>query len=224
MFEQIILGLGGAAIFVGAAAWLARSIVIHFLSKDFERFKQSLATESAAEVTRLKHSLELTASEHTKRISILLEHREELIAKLYVVLHNFFVAAEAFAETDADIPGRERSRNNNVRQLEKSVQEFKEIFYPNQIYFSEATASRLRELFDGVGARAAQFRVKMESIAAEYWFASGQKKQMLDSDIRDHADLAALWAEAAAFIVLNVPPAKVAVEREFRELLGVVRD
>jgi len=223
MIEQIILGLGGAAIFVGAAAWLTRSIVIHFLSKDFERFKQELATQSAAEVTRLKHSLELTASEHSKRISILLEHREELIAKLYVVLNGFFVAAEAFAELDASIPEDERSRNNSVRLLEKKVAEFRELFYPNQIYFSETTAARLRELFEGVGQRATKFRALMETVGAEIWFASNKQRRIQESEIRAHADLAAVWTEAAAFIAANVPPARVAVERELRELLGVIK-
>lgn len=220
LFEQIILGLGGAAILVGAAAWLARSIILHFLSKDYERFKQDLATESAAEVARLKHSLELTASEHSKRISILLEHREELIAKLYQLLHSLFLAAETFAKVGA--VGDQRHKENSSVALERKLSEFLELFDPNQIYFTESTATNVKELVEGIRKRVSDFREPFSAKAEAAWL--GEKRRLSEADICADGALMGAWGEAAEFIRVKVPPLRLVVEREFRQLLGVSTD
>ena len=204
MFEQILLSLGGTAILVGGAAWLTRSIVVHFLSKDFETFKKQLETQSAETTARLTHSLQLVAAEHETRTSILLERRAKVIAKLYRLLVEFLAAAESFAAI-ASFAG-EPTKPEKAKILHEKAIEFQKFFFPNRIYFNEVTCKNVDELVRGVWKSTSNLRIWWE--LNEQQSAAGVR--MMEA-----------WQETSNFITEKVTPLMSGVEREFRQMLGV---
>ena len=52
MYEEIIKLLGGTAIIVAAVAWLIRSLIVHFLSKDVEKYKEQLRAANDLELEK----------------------------------------------------------------------------------------------------------------------------------------------------------------------------
>ena len=93
---EIIQFLGGAAIFIGAVAWLARSIVTHLLSKDIEVFKQTLSSEAERDLAKFRSSLELENEKIRIKLSALEERRIVVLEELYLKLNDFSVVASNF--------------------------------------------------------------------------------------------------------------------------------
>lgn len=64
MLDDAIKFIGGTFVVSAILAWLIRSLVTHFLSKDVESYKLQLQSEAATELEKLKHQLRLVAAEH----------------------------------------------------------------------------------------------------------------------------------------------------------------
>jgi hypothetical protein len=54
IITTIVAAIGGSAVLVAVLGWLARSIIVHLLSKDIEVFKTNLQVESQRELAHLK--------------------------------------------------------------------------------------------------------------------------------------------------------------------------
>ena len=96
LWQAILLNFGGTATLVVILAWLARSIGAQLLAKDIERFKSELSAASAAATERLKHDLQLAATEHQVRYSKLQARRGEVIAEMYALLVEAHWASQSF--------------------------------------------------------------------------------------------------------------------------------
>jgi len=130
MTGEIIKFFGGAALFLGAAAWLIRSLVSHRLSKDIENFKTELQHQSKLEIQQV-------AVLHTKRA--------EVIAELYRLLVEFVGSAESYASL-VEWKG-EPSKDEKAEQLGEIATEFRKYFVVNRIYFTKNTCSAVDELW-----------------------------------------------------------------------------
>ena len=97
MLETALVALGGSAMLVAAVAWLARSIIDQFLSKDLERFKSELASASSLSAERTRHELALAAQEKGLLLTKLHEKRAQVIAELYGLLVEAQWASQDFA-------------------------------------------------------------------------------------------------------------------------------
>lgn len=60
---ELLKTLGTTAIVVGAASWLTKSVVTHFLSRKIEAYKVELKHESDREIEEVKSRLQVVALE-----------------------------------------------------------------------------------------------------------------------------------------------------------------
>lgn len=205
MAEELVRFLGGTAIAIAAMAWLARSLISHFLAKDVESFKLRLQSESTFEVERLRHSLRLVASEHEKQVQLLHERRAEVIAELYAKLKEFVGAATSFAAL-IEWQG-EPTKEEKAVALGSKAFEFRRYFEMKRIFFSNDVCSKVDAVFEEIHSTSIKYRI---------WLAHSK-----DGGGSVYEQLDAAWNEAWASMKDKVPPLVAAVEAEFRSLLGV---
>ena len=207
MIAEVVKSLSETLIIVGAAAWVVRSLVGHFLSKDVESFKQRLQSESTIELERLRHSLHLIASAHEKQIHLLQERRAEVIADLYSRLMEFLDAAESFASL-AEWKG-EPTKEEKAMSLADKAYEFRHYFQTKRIFLSESVCIKIDAVFHEVDAASMKYSL---------WLTRSKSGGNRASQKMDEA-----WTEAWNTMKDRVPPLVNAVEIEFRNLLGVSR-
>ena len=56
-FQIIISSIGGSAVLFGALAWLVKSIITYYLSKDIDKFKANLQLEAQKELAQIQSTL-----------------------------------------------------------------------------------------------------------------------------------------------------------------------
>ena len=96
--EAVWIALGGQATFLIFVAFLGRSLIGHWLGKDFELFKAQVASDAAqsleraradlqlvasTELERLRSELAVVAAEHSILLSRLQDQRAQVIGELY---------------------------------------------------------------------------------------------------------------------------------------------
>src|SRR5882724_1748937 len=86
-FWQIFgITIGSCVVLMPTLAWLTKTIINHFLSKDIEIYKKTIEFESAKEIERLRSSLQITANEHEIKFNKLHEKRAVIIEEAYQLL------------------------------------------------------------------------------------------------------------------------------------------
>ena len=141
---EMMTAIAGSAVLFGAVAWLARSIIIHFPSKDLENFKLNLQRESQQELLRLQSSLQLFEFEHQVRFSRLHERRAEIISEIYRKVVELYRTAFTFVTyyQGCAKPNKEEL----LSRLWKAADEFKDYFESHRIYFTQDTCSIIDRL------------------------------------------------------------------------------
>ena len=134
--EIIVASIGGTAALLTAFGFLARSIVLHLLSRDIEKFKIELQSQKDAEIQRLSFQLRTLAEDHQIRYERLHQRRDEAIAGLYSRIAGFHKALQTYLG-HAVILGKERSEPSK-RRLWTAVDDLKEYAEINRIYFHDA--------------------------------------------------------------------------------------
>ena len=89
-WEPVIQTLGGTAIAVAALAWLARSLIGQFLSKDIERYKTEIQAKSDKEIETFKAGLRIEIDKATFKFNTLHDKRAKVIAQLYEMLDDLY--------------------------------------------------------------------------------------------------------------------------------------
>jgi len=131
--EDLLKFLGSATILIGAIAWLIRSLVMHFLSKDIENYKSELRFQLL---------------DHEHRISRLHEKRAEIISELYKKLFVFLAAAESLANP-ITFSG-EPDKKEKVNKLAETAGTFRQYYNEHKIYFSKSFCKKIDSLWDKV--------------------------------------------------------------------------
>ena len=145
ILEEALKFIGGTAVAIGIVGWLVRSLIKHFLDKDVELFRQSLQSQAAVELEKLKHELRLAAVSYEKQVTLLQEKRASVIAELYSKLIDFLDAAESFVSL-VGFSG-ERSKTDKAKVLAEKAAEFMGYFARNRIYFNEELCEMVTALF-----------------------------------------------------------------------------
>ena len=83
MLETFLQVIVGSTISAGIVAYLSKSLLSLWLSKDLEAHKARLQSESAREIERLKADLARTNAEHQVRFSRLHEKQACIIAGVF---------------------------------------------------------------------------------------------------------------------------------------------
>ncbi len=89
-WDVIVTTLGGSALLLAAVAWLVRSIIGQYLSKDLSRFKTELQSQRDKEIEAFKAELQLKNEKNSFRFNTLHVQRAEILAKLYAMLDDLY--------------------------------------------------------------------------------------------------------------------------------------
>ena len=205
--ESIFAALGGAAILVTAAAWLARSLIGQFLSKDLERFKSELSSATAASVERTKHELQLAAQERNLLLTKLHEKRASVIAELYGLLVEAHWAAQDFA-SPMERAGEPNKSEKYATALNKAA-DFYRFFDKNRIYLPKDLCSNLEEFLKAMRNEVIGFGV----------YLTREEEHMSESAIVKKHNA---WGNASTYFDKVAPKTRDLLEAELRRLIGVV--
>lgn len=189
---------------VGVVGWLARSIILHLLSKDVEKFKSSLQIESQLELANLKASLESKAFEHQVRFSRLHERRAEIVGQLFAKIVALNKASSDFVRWFQN--AGEIEKKDRLKNLWKTVDDFSVYFEKHSIYFE-------REVCEII----LSFKDKL-SIACTMLVSFVQEREAVELN---YDQIYIEWDKAMKMMEQEVPVIKDALADSFRELLGV---
>lgn len=124
----IISSIGGSAVLFAVLAFLAKSLIKHFLEKDIESFKLNLQRVSF---------------EHEIQFSKLHQDRARIIAGLYDRLYEFHWAVCAFLK---DFHNTNRNSKKLLDDLNDKSYKFTDFFDKHRIYFTENICSKIDKL------------------------------------------------------------------------------
>ena len=83
VFNELVTILGGTTIAVTALAWLTRSLLTHWMSKDIERHKAQLASQNKLKIEKLRAELTRQTLEHEVQFRRVDERVAEHLAQAY---------------------------------------------------------------------------------------------------------------------------------------------
>ena len=127
--------LGSAAI--AAVAWLARSLVLHFMSRDLDAHK-----------IRLEEQAKRVLLEHEVRYRDLHARRANVIADLYGLIADAASAAKRFLDPVAF--GGEPDTQEKHKKLLSALGELFQQFDRNRIFLPEETCRRVDSLVEAI--------------------------------------------------------------------------
>jgi len=195
--------LGGTAIAVAALAWLAKSLLTHYLSKDIEKHKATLTAQNALESERLRAELTKQALEHEVRFRRVDEKVAEHLDHVYRHLFRFYESVCSYVR---DVEWScEPSKEEKLEAASKANRAFWDYFLVNRVYLPPTLFQRVRQLAD-----------KLTQITNE--FTRGlrrEEKGFVREDDGDH------WSEALNAVEKEATPLFTAIVREVQERLGV---
>lgn len=195
--------LGGTAIAMAALAWLSKSLLIHFLSKDIEKHKASLTAQNALEIERLRAQLTKQALEHEVRFRRVDEKVAEHLDQVYRHLFRLYESVCSYVrdlEWSSEPPKEEK-----LEAASEANRAFWDYSLLNRVYVPPSLFQRVRQLAD-----------KLTKITNE--FTRGLRREergVVRDDDKDH------WSEALKAIEQEATPLFTAIVREVQERLGV---
>lgn len=227
LYADILRTLGGMAILVAALAWLSKTLLTAFLSKDLERFKSDLQASSQISVESFKASLQLEAQRHAVTYSALHSKRAELVAELYSRIVELYrgvlelskelgareARADEYSKSGAQesepwelLPGihtLSQSEESKATSLHSAYRDFVQFYTEKKIYFSPEVCN----LIDSFATLAGYMGVMYQNVA------------LRDEDNQPFVNPIVLsaWEKSGD----KIPALLAAVENEFRGLLGV---
>lgn len=138
MLEQLIVLVGGNVVLLSAVAWLTKSVITHYLSKDIENHK--LALKSASEKSLIEHDA-VFRSLHSKRA--------DTIAHLHVL---FVEVGKSLNRINNHF--QDQSRTSSSRELsviiDSGITQYltncERYFEANMLYLPLALSNRIESL------------------------------------------------------------------------------
>lgn len=188
----VVSALAVSPALFGALAWLTRSLITHFLSRDVERFKSQL---------------QLSTLERQIRFSQLHEKQATVVAQLYQKLLHAKFGFQTLRQSKAK-DFDEKDRKIALKVLETCLDAF--VFsVQNELYFEEALFQKISEanlrLMKTVG-----FYTGMDDILSSFENVPEERRRILAETLvggwRDFED--------------EITPLLEGLKREFRSLLG----
>jgi hypothetical protein len=204
-WETFLVAFGGNAILLAALAWLARSVLQHWLTKDVEGFKSDLAAEASRANEKLRHELSMSALEHQVRYSRLYERRAQVIAETYEKLVAAYWAFESF--TSPFEWGGEPSKLEKYKNAMSKSTEYFKYFDSNRIYLPAELCQKIEDFMQSV---------RKESVSFGVWL---QMEQESSTAVTGKEKFEA-WMKAAKFFESEAPKARALLEDELRRIIG----
>lgn len=194
---EILTALGGSAILLAAIAWLIKTIITHYLSKDVEAYKATLKAES-----------EIALLEHDTIFRRLHSRRAEILAELYSKLAEAVSATSSFLSL-VEWAGEPDKKEKYKIAMEQIVDFFK-YFDRRRIFLSEELCKQIDDFVDKIRNPAIDFSMYLDEPQYDPTTAREKRKVWISA-----------WKSVSK---TDVPNARKSLEREFRKLLGVTLD
>lgn len=205
MWEYLLGYLGGTVGLLAVLGFLTRSILKHFLSKDIEKFKIQLKSDADRAQQELENNLKLIATEHQVRYTKLHDKRAEVLASLYSHL------SKAVKETRSCVSiiqwEGEPSKVEKYKIALQKILDFNWYFDEHRIYLTESLCQLIDSFIDKLYEPTAGLSYYLEDVTSYGSEAVREKSKV--------------WRDAWKSIESNIPPARKALEDEFRKILGV---
>ena len=155
MYAEILKILGGAAILVAVVGWLTRSLILHLLSKDVEKFKQQLSAANALELEKLRSDLAKQTIEHEIKFRRIDEKIANHLAEIYqrqLAVYEGVSNYVKFIEM-----GDEPSKDEKLENVSEANKKFNDYFYANCVYVPPKLYTKLKGLADSLTGIANDF-------------------------------------------------------------------
>lgn len=197
-WNEILKAIGGTAALAATAAWLIRSLVGFWLSKDVEAYKQRLQAASQRELTEYKTELDRINKELEIRFSVLQTKRAENLTELYGFVQEAHDHAVALTGAIQRV-GLENQQRRAAAAFESARTAFRE-FKRRRLYLSLELADKVKKLL-------------MDLLDASLPSVGSQRGAYTEAEVRE----AALKFEAKEHELDEVLGT---IEKEFRSILG----
>jgi hypothetical protein len=199
-FWAIWIAIGGNAVFLAVVAFLGKSVISQWLTRDLERFKTDIRSAAGAELERLRGALQIAAAEHSILLSRLQDRRAEVIDQLYGKLAKAIAAITSYVQIFelAGAPPKEEK----ARTAAEALISFRDYFDEKRIWLPPECCDKVDALESG-----------LRDIYNNFSLDRTWEQRGLRTD-------PAGWQKAWEGVTKNlVPPARVALEAEMRRLL-----
>ena len=143
-WQQVFANVGVTAAAITVLAFLARSIVKHWLDKDIERFKSALVSENQQQSEKLRHELQRAAIEHNVRFSDLHSRRVEAILNIHQA---FLTARLSLADLVSPVKyvpsGEEVDYASLSNKAVRDYNDLNSVIQSSRIFFDKNTSGRI---------------------------------------------------------------------------------
>jgi len=204
MLEQIVTILGSATILVAAVAWITRSVINHFLSRDVEAYKARVKADLDVSLVQFRSELEIRAQEHNIVFSKMHERRAQVITDLYERLVEAIWAASSFVSIFG-FQG-EPSKEEQYKAAMEKMGVFYRFFDKARIYLKQDLCKRIDDLFEKLRTPVIEYSTYIQFPPQ---FSEGEREKM-DTWVK-------AWKKVSQD---DVPAARNALEIELRKILG----
>ncbi|QWF16903.1 hypothetical protein [Lysobacter capsici] len=204
-WQSVLLAIGGNTVLLAVLGWLGQQYVQGTLSRELERHKAELARESQLATERLRHDLQLVASERQITFSKLQERRATVIGDAYGLLVEAYWRGTEFASrSDA---GGEIEMKIKFGAAINALGAFNGFFDKNRIYLPEAVCSALDSVIDEMG----------DHVSRAGGFIKYEESKLPQAALEKKFEA---WDAAWKYFREKAPQAKLELERELRTLIG----
>jgi hypothetical protein len=204
-WQDLLTTVGGGSGILLAAAWLIRTVLNDKLVRDAKVFETQLKAGADAEIERLKHSLEMFAVEHQVRFSNLHAKRAEVIAEIYFQMVDVEQQGQRFVYVD--VFNETQERQQAYSETMKRLVEFYFFLEKRRIYLPESICAVMKKFVDTI--RKSVIRTNIYEPIHQSLNA-----RVLEEKVK-------VIQEVSEAFEGSIPAARVALENEFRRLLGV---
>ncbi len=168
MVWTVLTAISTSAVLLAFVAWLVRSVITHWLSKDIEQFKMTMKYEKDIEIERLKGQLKKMTAEHEIMFNQLHTKVFATIARLYkLIVVTQMAMGEYFAILRYSDSPSEEERGKVAIDAWNSLNSF---FRAHEIYFDKNTCKVVNEYLKGLHDLVIDFQTrKDEKNYAKKW-------------------------------------------------------
>jgi hypothetical protein len=167
--SHVVTILGGTGIAVAALAWLSKSLLTHFMTKDIEGHKAGLTAQNALELEKLRAEFARQAFEHEVQFRRVDEKVAEHLNEVYKRLHRFFETVHSFVQPLewSNAPPKEEK----FKLARVASEAFWEYLLANRVYIPPRLYSRVHGLANKLVDIASDFQrgLQGERENEHYW-------------------------------------------------------
>jgi hypothetical protein len=206
MFVEFLKQFAFTSVALAAVAWLARSIVTHWLSKDVEAYKTRLKADSDVALERVRSELQIIAARRSVEYSRIHEKRLEIISALAGKINAFHERVSAYVAVFEWAGGPSKEERRKVAF--EAFAEFDEYFRPRRFFFPKHTVKKIED-----------FRAGLHKISIDFMLFVEQGREFRQH--HPNKDDIDIWTKASDYTSQEAPKLLAQLEDDFRQILGI---